>query len=236
MLKRVRLPLQRFLAPIGSALAARGVSPNTVTVVGTLAVVAAALALYPRGELFWGSLVISIFVCLDMVDGALARAAGRTGRWGAFLDSTMDRIADAAIFGGLTWWFADGGHQPWLAGLSLFCLAAAMLVSYTRARAEGLGLRGDVGIAERTERLIVVLVAMGFGDLGVPYLQAIGLWVLAVATAITVVQRVVAVYHQARTGEPAPSPAQPAAPGETHITEAAEAPPVGGPRPRLFAR
>jgi CDP-diacylglycerol--glycerol-3-phosphate 3-phosphatidyltransferase len=151
------------------------------------------------GELFWGSFAITIFVLTDMVDGALARARGTTGPFGAFLDSSLDRVADSAVIGGLAWWFARGGHEPIMLALCLFCLVTANLISYTRARAEGLGLRGDVGIAERTERLIVFLVATGFSGLGVPYIQAIGLWLLAAATAITVGQRFVAVYRQAQS-------------------------------------
>ncbi len=199
MLKRVRVPLQRVLRPVGEALARRGVSPNVVTVVGTVCVTASALVLYPMGELFWGSFAITIFVLTDMVDGALARARGTTGPFGAFLDSSLDRVADSAVIGGLAWWFARGGHEPIMLALCLFCLVTANLISYTRARAEGLGLRGDVGIAERTERLIVFLVATGFSGLGVPYIQAIGLWLLAAATAITVGQRFVAVYRQAQS-------------------------------------
>ena len=201
MLKRVRVPLQRVLGPLGAALARRGVNPNMVTFAGTVCVTASALVLYPRGDLFWGSFAITIFVLTDMVDGALARARGSTGPWGAFLDSSLDRVADSAVFAGLAWWFARGGHQPILLGLCLFCLVTANLISYTRARAEGLGMRGDVGIAERTERLIVFLIATGVSGLGVPYIQAIGLWLLAAATAITAGQRFRAVYRQAHALE-----------------------------------
>jgi CDP-diacylglycerol---glycerol-3-phosphate 3-phosphatidyltransferase len=204
MLKRVRVPLQRVLGPLGAALAKRGVNPNLVTFLGTVGVCASALVLSPRGDLFWGSFAITIFVLSDMVDGALARARGITGPWGAFLDSNLDRVSDAAVFAGLIWWFADRGDQPVLVGLCIFCLVAGNLVSYARARAEGLGLRGDVGIAERTERLIVILVATGFSGLGVPFIQAIGLWVLAVATTVTVGQRFLTVYRQAHAAESAP--------------------------------
>jgi CDP-diacylglycerol--glycerol-3-phosphate 3-phosphatidyltransferase len=197
MLKRVRVPLQRVLGPLGAALARRGVNPNLVTLVGTIGVCASALVLYPRGDLFWGSFAITVFVLTDMIDGALARARGITGPWGAFLDSNLDRMSDAAVFAGLIWWFAGRGDQPLLAGLAVFCLVAGNLVSYARARAEGLGLRGDVGIAERTERLIVVLVATGVSGLGVPFIQAIGLWLLAAACAVTIGQRFWSVYRQA---------------------------------------
>lgn len=197
MLKRARVPLQRVLGPLGHLLARLGVSPNVVTAVGAVGVCAAALTCYPRGWLFWGSFAITVFVLSDLVDGALARARGITGPWGAFLDSSLDRVADSAVFAGLIWWFARQ-DEPVLLGLCIFCLVAGNLVSYTRARAEGLGLRADVGIAERTERTIVILVATGLSGLGVPFIQAIGLWLLAAASAITVGQRFVVVYQQAR--------------------------------------
>jgi len=211
MLKRVRQPLQRVLGPLGAALARRGVNPNVVTFIGTALTTSAALVLYPRGDLFWGSFAITIFVLFDMVDGALARARGITGVWGAFLDSNLDRVSDAAVLSGLIWWFAGRGDEPILAGLCLFSLVSGNLVSYARARAEGLGLRGDVGVAERTERLIVILTATGVSGLGVPYIQAIGLWLLAAATTLTVGQRFAAVHQQAhaRSGEPDPVASKP---------------------------
>jgi CDP-diacylglycerol--glycerol-3-phosphate 3-phosphatidyltransferase len=202
LLKRVRVPLQRVLVPLGHTLARLGVSPNWVTFIGTVGVVAAALVAYPRGWLFWGSFVITFFVLSDMVDGALARAKGVSNPWGAFLDSSLDRLADASIFAGLIWWFARAGHQQVLFALCVFCLVAGNLVSYTRARAEGLGLKADLGIGERAERIIVILVSTGLSGLGVPFIQAIGLWVLAVASAITVCQRFWAVYRQAHPRTP----------------------------------
>ncbi len=198
----MRVPLQRILVPLGHTLARLGVSPNWVTFIGTVGVVGAALVCYPRGWLFWGSFVITFFVLLDMVDGALARAKGVSNPWGAFLDSSLDRLADAAIFAGLIWWFARAGHQPVLFVLCVFCLIAGNLVSYTRARAEGLGLRADIGIGERAERIIVILVSTGLSGLGVPFIQAVGLWLLAGASAVTVGQRFWAVYRQAHPRTP----------------------------------
>lgn len=195
MLKRARLPLQRVLGPLGASLAHLGVSPNVVTAIGSVGVCASALVCYPRGWLFWGSFAITVFVLSDLVDGAVARARGTASPWGAFLDSNLDRVGDSAIFAGLIWWFIRD-DQPVLVGLSIFCLISGNLVSYTRARAEGLGVRADVGIAERTERTIVILVATGVSGLGVPFIQAIGLWLLAAASTITVAQRFVVVYRQ----------------------------------------
>jgi len=178
-------------------LARTPITPNAITVIGTVGVAGGALGLFPIGELFPGALTCTIFVLLDMLDGVLARIKGTSGTWGAFLDSTLDRIADAGIFSGLVIWFFRGGHNPLLGGVSLFCLVAGILVSYTKARAEGLGLECDVGLIERPERMLISLIAVGVSGLGVPYILAIGLWLLAVASAVTVVQRMVHVYRQA---------------------------------------
>lgn len=196
MLNFLRPALSRVLTPVGETLARTGLTPNAITVTGTVGVVAAALVFYPRGDLFWGTVVITVFVLFDMLDGAVARVTGTTSTWGAFLDSCMDRVADAAIFSGLVLWLTGGGHNELLAVLALFCLVAGALVSYVKARAEGLGYTCNVGIAERTERLIVVLVGAGLSGLGVPYALHIGLWLLAAASAVTVVQRFAIVHKQ----------------------------------------
>ncbi|HEX4060264.1 MAG TPA: CDP-alcohol phosphatidyltransferase family protein [Streptosporangiaceae bacterium] len=201
MLNAIRPALDRVLTPAGRALARTPVTPNVVTVIGTLGMSAGALSLFPIGELFAGTLVCTFFVLGDMLDGALARVKGTSGPWGAFLDSTLDRIADASVFGGLTLWFMLGGHSRLLAGVALFCLVSGALVSYAKARAEGLGYRCDVGIAERSERLLIGLVAAGLAGLGVPYVLAIGLWALAGLSAVTFGQRVIAVRRAIMAGE-----------------------------------
>jgi CDP-diacylglycerol--glycerol-3-phosphate 3-phosphatidyltransferase len=197
MLKLLRPALSRVLTPTGHALARAGITPNVITVVGTIGVVGGAFGLYPRGELFWGTVLITIFVLFDMLDGAVARVTGGGTTWGAFLDSTLDRVADAAIFSGLILWLAGKGDDLPLAVLALYCLVSGALVSYAKARAEGLGLRCDVGIAERGERILVALVATGLDGLGVPYALVVGLWLLAAASTVTVVQRIVVVRSQA---------------------------------------
>ena len=207
MLSNLRPGLARLLTPVGEALARTPVTPNMITVTGTVGVSASALALFPTGHLFAGTVVCTIFVFSDMLDGALARVKGTSGLFGAFLDSTLDRIADASIFGGLTLWFMLGGHNKVLAAVALFCLVSGTLVSYAKARAEGLGLRCDAGFAERTERLLIGLVAAGLSGLGVPYVLAIGLWLLAAASAVTFGQRVLAVRRSARAAA-AGSPVQ----------------------------
>jgi CDP-diacylglycerol---glycerol-3-phosphate 3-phosphatidyltransferase len=198
MLNVLRPAINRVLTPVGRVLARTPVTPNAVTIIGTVGVAGGALGLFPRGEMFPGALTCTIFVLTDMLDGTLARIKGTSGRWGAFLDSTMDRIADAAIFTGLVWWFLTGGHNVVLGGVTLFCLVSGALVSYAKARAEGLGLRCDVGLIERPERMLISLVAVGVSGLGVPYILPIGLWALAAGSAYTFWQRVHAVYKAAK--------------------------------------
>jgi CDP-diacylglycerol--glycerol-3-phosphate 3-phosphatidyltransferase len=186
----------RVLTPTARFLLRLGVGPDTVTIVGTAGVVAAALVFFPRGAFFVGTLVVTAFIFSDLVDGTMARLSGRSSKWGAFLDSTMDRVADAAIFGGLAYYFADVRDRTMFL-LSLICLATGALVSYARARAEGLGFDGNVGIVERAERLVGVLFATGLAGLHVPYVQAIALWGIAIGSCVTIVQRVIHVRTQA---------------------------------------
>ncbi|TQS19210.1 phosphatidylinositol phosphate synthase [Microbispora hainanensis] len=198
MLNILRPAVTRVMTPLGRALARWGISPDVITTIGTLGVVASALAFYPLGHLFAGTLVITFFVLADLLDGVLARMTGKGSTWGAFLDSTLDRLGDASIFSGLILYFVlKDEREIVLAIVALFCLVAGALVSYAKARAEGLGMTANVGIAERGERLVVVLVAAGLSGLGVPYVLAAGLWLLAAASAVTVVQRMVHVYRQA---------------------------------------
>lgn len=195
MLNFLRPVFARLFNPVVQALARTPVTPNMITVVGTVGVCAAALSLLPIGELFPGAFTATVFVFTDMLDGQLARIKGNTGVYGAFLDSAMDRIADAAVFGGITIWFMRTDHL--LACVSLFCLAAGLWVSYVKARAEGLGLNANVGLVERPERLTIGLASIGFSGLGVPYILPVGMWVLAVGSAFTLWQRMRAVYLDA---------------------------------------
>jgi CDP-diacylglycerol---glycerol-3-phosphate 3-phosphatidyltransferase len=213
MLKVLRPFLARLLEPVAGALARTPITPNALTIIGAVGMSAGALALFPTGHLFAGTMVCTFFVMADMLDGALARVKGTTGVFGAFLDSTLDRVADAAVFSGLAAWFVLGGHSRLMAGVALFCLVAGALVSYAKARAEGLGLRADVGVAERTERLLIALVAAGLAGLGVPYVLSAGLWVLAVLSAFTFGQRVLA----GRTAAAAAANANPEAGGGGHV-------------------
>ena len=194
---RVRPALAHVVDPIAAALLKAGVHPDAVTVVGTLGVLVGSLALFPRGLFFAGTAVVFFSVLTDLLDGAMARRLGSTSPFGAWLDSTCDRVADAAIFSGLALWYLGEGDSTTLGAVALFCLVAGSTVSYAKARAEGLGLRCDVGLAERAERLIIVLLGTLLIGLGVELALPVALWLLAVATAITVVQRLVEVRRQA---------------------------------------
>jgi CDP-diacylglycerol--glycerol-3-phosphate 3-phosphatidyltransferase/CDP-diacylglycerol--inositol 3-phosphatidyltransferase len=194
-----RPQVARVTEPIARGLVALRVTPDVLTVVGTIGVSVGALAFYPRGSFLVGTLVITAFVFSDLFDGAVARVRGSSGPWGAFLDSTLDRVGDGAIFGGLALWYAGRGDSQLLAALALYDLVAGAVTSYAKARAESLGLTCNVGIAERSERLIFVLVLTGFsGIFGVPVLREVALWGLAAASTVTVVQRITVVRRQTR--------------------------------------
>jgi phosphatidylinositol phosphate synthase len=205
MLDRFRAFWTRVFTPVVDLLLRLGVSPDAVTLVGTIGVVAGAVVFFPQGQLFVGVLVITAFVFSDLVDGAMARKSGRTSVFGAFLDSTLDRIGDAAVFAGLAMYYVGPGDDRRWAGLALYCLVMGSVTSYARARAESLGMQAKVGVAERADRLVAVLVAAGLADLlrilGVPeqvmWLVPVTLAVLAVASTVTVVQRILVVRAQA---------------------------------------
>ncbi len=201
MLNRYTRPvMNRIFTPAASGLLKIGLTPDAVTVIGTAGVATGALAFYPRGEFFVGTLVITAFVFADNIDGVMARLSGRTSKWGAFLDSVLDRFGDAAIFIGLALWFAGDGDDLRLTALCLACLAFGGVVPYAKARAESVGYTADVGIAERADRLVAILVTVGFVgmlDLPIVVLEVV-LWLLAAASAWTIAQRIREVHRQAR--------------------------------------
>jgi CDP-diacylglycerol---glycerol-3-phosphate 3-phosphatidyltransferase len=198
MMDRFKAFWQKVISPIAHLLIRLGVSPDAVTVVGTLGVCAGALVFLPRGDLLIGVLVISAFVFSDLIDGYMARLTGRVSKFGAFLDSTLDRIGDGAIFAGLALYFAGPGDSELYLGLALVCLVMGGVTSYARARAEGLGFEAKVGVAERADRLVAILVMTFFAAiLDLPVLMYVALWALAIASTVTVVQRIWVVRRQA---------------------------------------
>ena len=199
MLNRfARAFFNKLFTPLARLFLKLGISPDVVTIVGTLGVCVGALGFYPRHEFFWGTIIVAVFAFSDTLDGTMARLSGKPSKWGAYLDSTLDRVGDSAIFGGLVLWYAGDGGTPYLAALALACLILGSVVSYAKARAEGLGMTANVGIAERAERVVVVLIATGLVGLGVSeVLLTVVLTLLALASLITVIQRMLEVRRQA---------------------------------------
>ena len=199
--QQARSAVSRVVDPVARRLLALGVSPDAVTYVGAGATSIAALWFFPRGQFVPGVLVIVLFVFSDLLDGTMARMSGRSGPWGAFLDSTLDRVADGAMFGGIVLGFANAG-QTWTAAAALGCLVGGAVVSYAKARAESIGVECNVGIAERAERLILAGAAALLYGLGVPYVLPVALWILLALTWFTVGQRVMHVRRQLRVAAP----------------------------------
>lgn len=184
--------------PLASWLLRRGITPDMVTIAGTLGVMIGGLVFYPLGQLFWGTLFITAFIFSDVIDGIMARQQARTGKWGGFLDSTLDRFADGALFAGVSIWFFTGGGNDAIGIAAIIALVLGMLVSYIRAKAESLGFNANVGIAERAERLVSLLVATGLVGLGVPeILLLVVLVLLCAASCVTIAQRMLTVRRQA---------------------------------------
>ena len=173
------------------------VSPDAVTVFGTVGAVAAALACFPDGRFGLGVLLIAIFATSDLIDGTMARISGTSGPWGNFLDATLDRVADGAIFGGLVMWGALNGDAATTAAATL-ALVTGQVTSYAKARAEAVGATANVGIAERAERLVLVLLAALLAGFGVPYVLPAALWIIGGLGVITIIQRMVVVRRQLR--------------------------------------
>ncbi|WP_020101782.1 phosphatidylinositol phosphate synthase [Mycobacterium sp. 360MFTsu5.1] len=203
-----RAAYTKLSRPLARGALRIGLTPDSVTVLGTTASVVGALTLFSTGHLWYGALVVWFFVLADMLDGAMARERGYGTRLGAVLDATCDRIGDGAVFCGLLWWIAFEMHDKPLVIATLICLVTSQVISYIKARAEASGLNADGGFIERPERLIIVLVGAGFSDLPIhplPLALPIAMWLLAVASIITLGQRVASVRRSPGADEPLPS-------------------------------
>jgi CDP-diacylglycerol--glycerol-3-phosphate 3-phosphatidyltransferase len=187
----------RVIDPVARVLLAARIPPDAVTIAGTAGVLAGAVVFAAHGHLVAGTVVITLCALTDLVDGSMARQLGRSGGFGAFLDSTMDRVADGAIFAAVAYWLGTQDRQP-AAVAALICLVAGQIVSYAKARAQSLGRAADVGVAERAERLILLGVGGLVAGFGWPYGLDVALWLLAVLSVITVGQRIGTVYRQER--------------------------------------
>jgi CDP-diacylglycerol---glycerol-3-phosphate 3-phosphatidyltransferase len=178
----------RLINPLARAALRVGLTPNSVTILGALGLIISAAYFYSNEEYFLGTLVITVFALSDLFDGAMARISekGATS-WGGFLDSTIDRVTDSAIVISLALPLIR--NEDLLAYPAVIALVTGVLIPYIRAKAESFDIACSVGITERTERLIIILVAAGFHGLGVPYILAVGIWTLAILGLVTVIQR-----------------------------------------------
>jgi CDP-diacylglycerol--glycerol-3-phosphate 3-phosphatidyltransferase len=184
-----RASISRVVDPIGAVLARAGLTPNAMTLIGTVGAVVCAVGFFGNGMLLWGTFTVWGFAMLDMLDGAVARASGRSTRFGALLDSTCDRLADGAVFGAIAWWCLVIDDNLTAAAAALVVGVLAQVISYIKARAEAAGLSADGGLLERAERLIIALVGTGLQGFGVPHAVEVSLWLLVALSALTLAQR-----------------------------------------------
>jgi CDP-diacylglycerol--glycerol-3-phosphate 3-phosphatidyltransferase len=224
-----RASVSKVTDPIGRGLLRVGLSPDLVTIVGTAGVVGGSIGLLATGYLFVGTVVVTAFVLFDLLDGAMARARGYGTDFGVVLDASCDRIADGALLASLAFYaFTTGGHDgrsEALGAATLVALVSAQVVSYVKARADSVELKIGGALAERAERNVIALVAAGLEGLGVPHALAVGLWLLAVVSLVTVVQRLAQVRiaylarQRAQAGVPAgPTDSGHPAPGSDHLS------------------
>jgi len=194
MLQRsLRDPVAKIIAPLVKTLIKLGISANVISTIGGLGSVICALYFFPKGKFFVGVIWVVAFVLFDLFDGAVARASNKgVSKWGALLDSTLDRLSDAAIFIGALLYFIDKSDR--LVPVIIVVTCASFMVSYIKARAESLGVECNGGLAERSERLIIALTAYGLHGLDLDYAMAIGIWILAIISIFTMAQRMMIVY------------------------------------------
>ena len=199
MLEHIRGFVTKLLiAPIARVLLRLGLTPDAITVIGTVGTCASALWFAPRGELMTALVLVTVFALFDLLDGTMARISGRTSDFGAFLDSTLDRIADAVIFGAVMLYFAGPGDSDLGQATALWCLVTGVTTSYARARAESVGFTARAGIMERADRLVLLgLSAIAAEIAGEPVVFAWGLALLGALSTVTVVQRILTVRTQA---------------------------------------
>lgn len=198
-----RASVSKVTEPIGKGLLRLGMTPDGVTVIGTLGVVGGSIGLIATGHLLAGTIVATVFVLFDLFDGAMARVRGFGTAFGVVLDASCDRVADAALFGSIAYYAFAHAHSSALGVAALLALGSGQVVSYIKARADSVGLRIRGAIAERAERNVLGLVGTGVAGLGAPAVLDVLLWVLAIASVVTVAQRLVQVRRAAvQTGAP----------------------------------
>jgi CDP-diacylglycerol--glycerol-3-phosphate 3-phosphatidyltransferase len=189
----------RVITPAAKGLLRLGLTPNSVTVSGAIGLVASAFVFYPSGHLFLGTAFVTVFALSDLFDGTMARISNQgSSKWGGFLDSTIDRVTDSSVLIGLIL-FLDKSHDR-LLPVAAVALVFGILVPYIRAKAESLGIACSGGLAERTERLIIILLAIALQGMGISYALTVGIWLMAILGAITSLQRVLIVRRAVHSG------------------------------------
>ena len=187
---KFRTPVDKAVKPLGNALRRTGLTPDHLTVLGLLVGIGAAVAI-GSGRLLLGLFLVVLAALPDLLDGALAKASESSSQRGAFFDSTVDRVTDAFLLGGIAWYLASE-ESPHMALLPFAVMAVSSIISYERAKAESLGIEAKGGLMERAERIIAICFGLLFPVLLVPIL-----WVMLVLTSITAIQRFVKVWKQA---------------------------------------
>lgn len=187
---RGRRPASVVVEPVARALLRAGLTPNMVTVIGTVVTSAIAVLLIPGGHLFTAAVASGLFAAFDLVDGTMARLRGGGTKFGATLDATCDRVTDGVLFASVIWWliFVDDAY-PALVVAAFVVLIASQVTSYVKARGEASGFTILGGLVERPERLIIALVGLGLEGLGVSFAIETAIWVLAFGSVYTVIQR-----------------------------------------------
>jgi len=193
----IKAPVTRFITPLCQLLIRLGVSANMVSAAGGIGSTLTAVFAFSSGHFFWGMVLCVFFVLFDLLDGTIARLSDSGGsRFGALLDSTLDRVTDSAVIGSVAYFLNKSSDK--LVPVLITALVAGALVSYIKARAEALGTACSGGLAERTERLIIIFVGIGLAGLHVHYSLAVAAWLLAAVSVYTVVERLVIVFAATR--------------------------------------
>ena len=194
----IRAPITKIITPACRAMLKVGISANVLSAIGGMGAVAGSIIFFSTGRFFIGVVVTVFFILFDVFDGTLARLSqSGSSSWGALLDSSLDRLSDSAVIGCLII-FLLNKHDP-LVPVLVVALVTGGLVSYIKARSEGLGIPCDGGLAERAERLTLTLAMLLLAGLGVPYVLAIGSWILMVISSYTVLQRIM-IFRRANLG------------------------------------
>lgn len=209
-----RKPAATVAEPVAKLFLRLGLSPNAVTVLGTLATIAVAVFLIPEGHLVLAAVLTALFAAFDMIDGTMARLRGGGTAFGATLDASCDRLSDGALFGAITYWlvFVDHAGQATVA-VALVVLALSQTISYIKARAEAGGLKVNGGLIERPERLILAVGGLFLEGIGVSSALETALWILAVGSVFTVVQRLIKASRDPQAGQLIAPPAGAPVPG-----------------------